>query len=81
MVGHYAGSSAWERNIEDEIVMVLDGETTLFLNTADGVESHDLGHLEMVVVPRDTWHRFETPAGVKILTVTPQPTDHTLEVP
>ena len=80
-VGHYAGNSAWERHIEDEIVMVLEGETTLFLNTDDGIESHSLGHLEMVVVPRDTWHRFETPAGVKIMTVTPQPTDHTLELP
>ena len=79
-VGHYAGNSAWERHIEDEIVMV-EGETTLFLNTDDGIESHSLGHLGMVVVPRDTWHRFETPAGVKIMTVTPQPTDHTLELP
>ncbi len=80
-VGHYAGNSAWERHIEDEVVMVLEGETTLFLDTAGGVESYTLGSLELVVVPRDTWHRFETSEGVKILTVTPQPTEHTLQLP
>jgi hypothetical protein len=27
-------------------------------------------------VPQGTWHRFTTPEAVKVLTVSPQPTDH-----
>ena len=80
-VGHYAGNSAWERHIEDEVVMVLEGETRLFLNLPEGVATHSLKALEMVIVPKGVWHRFETAVGVKILTVTPQPTDHTDELP
>jgi hypothetical protein len=30
---------------------------------------------------RSTGHRFETPEAVKVLSVTPQPTDHTAERP
>jgi len=32
---------------------------------------------EAVIVPRATWHRFETPTAVKLLSITPQPSDHT----
>lgn len=76
-VGHWAGNSEWERHsFGDEIVMVLQGETTIYFQDGD----HDRpGHLtagELVVVPEGTWHRFETPDGVKILSVTPQPTEH-----
>ena len=77
-IGHYAGNSEWERHSRgDEIVYVLDGETTLFLLNQDGNESsHRLGAGSLLVVPQNTWHRFETPNGVQIMTVTPQPTDH-----
>ncbi len=81
-VGHYAGDSAWERHANgDEIVMVIEGETTLFL-LEDGQEhANRLTKDELCVVPQNTWHRFETPDGVKILTVTPQPTEHSTERP
>ena len=81
-VGHYAGNSEWERHPHgDEIVAVIDGETTLILLDA-GVELRNhLGAGELLVVPQNVWHRFETPAGVKILTVTPQPTDRRVERP
>ena len=81
-VAHYAGNSAWERHPEgDEIVAVLEGKTTVFL-LEDGRESpYTLNQGELVIVPVGVWHRFETPDGVKILTVTPQPTDHSLEKP
>ena len=36
---------------------------------------------ELMVVPKNTWHRFESPKGVKVMTVTPQPTDHQIERP
>jgi mannose-6-phosphate isomerase-like protein (cupin superfamily) len=81
-VTHYAGCSEWERHSHgDEVVMVLDGRTTLVL-LLDGEEvAHDLGPQSLIVVPRNTWHRFESPDGVKVLTVTPQPTDHMLDRP
>ena len=76
-VGHWAGRSEWERHTEgDEIVMVVDGATTLFTLHGDEERAHPLGAGQLLVVPRGTWHRFETPEEVEILSVTPQPSDH-----
>ena len=76
-VGHWAGTSEWERHpAGDEIVMVIEGDTTIYFLTDAGEQSAGLGAGDLVVVPRATWHRFETPTAVKILSVTPQPTDH-----
>lgn len=81
-VGHWAGTSEWERHtVGDEIVMVLDGETTIYFLTDDGESGATLRTGELVMVPRGTWHRFETPEAVKILSVTPQPTDHSPDLP
>ncbi len=81
-VAHYAGASSWERhNTGDEIVMVLDGATSLILLIDDEEIVHDLSARELLVVPRGIWHRFETPDGVKVMSVTPQPTDHSIERP
>lgn len=81
-VAHYAGTSEWERHCAgEEIVLVLEGATTIILRL-DGVENrHPLGERELIVVPRGVWHRFETPDEVKVLSVTPQPTDHSAKVP
>ena len=38
-------------------------------------------HYASVVVPQGTWHRFETPESVLVMSVTPQPTDHSTEPP
>jgi mannose-6-phosphate isomerase-like protein (cupin superfamily) len=81
-VGQWGGSSEWERHpAGDEIVIVIGGRTTVtFL--ADGDElSAALGPNELVVVPRGTWHRFETPDSVTLFSVTPEPTDHTTNRP
>jgi mannose-6-phosphate isomerase-like protein (cupin superfamily) len=76
-VGHWAGSSEWEHHgVGDEIVVVLEGETTIVF-LSDGDESkRSLGAGELVLVPQGTWHRFDTPDGVKLLSITPQPSDH-----
>ena len=76
-IAQYAGSSAWERHpVGDEIVTVIDGETTMTM-WIDGAEAaHTMGSGEMIIVPQNTWHRFDTPVGVKVMTVTPQPTEH-----
>ena len=81
-IGHYAGNSEWERHPQgDEIVHVLEGETTLVLLTEDGEQRNLLQARELLVVPQNTWHRFETPNGVKIMTATPQPTEHRVSHP
>jgi quercetin dioxygenase-like cupin family protein len=81
-VAHYAGTTEWERHRSgDEIVMVLDGATTLIL-LVDGSEvGHRLEAHELLIVPQGVWHRFETPDGVKVMSVTPQPTDHQVDRP
>jgi len=81
-ITHYAGNSQWERHSKgDEIVFVLDGKTNLILRTPEGEKPNLLQSGELIVVPQNVWHRFETPEGAKILSVTPQPTDHTEDFP
>ncbi|MEM7208854.1 MAG: cupin domain-containing protein [Pseudomonadota bacterium] len=81
-IGHYAGNSEWERHSHgDEFVYALEGETTLTLLTEKGESQYKLTSGEFLIVPQDTWHRFETPEGVKIMTATPQPTDHSIQYP
>lgn len=81
-ITHYAGNSQWERHSKgDEIVYVLEGATNLIFRTRDGEKSNALNSGELIVVPKNIWHRFETPDGAKILSVTPQPTDHVLDYP
>ncbi len=81
-VGHYSGSSEWERHSNgDEIVMALAGSTTIVLRIDSTDEKIDLKANELLVVPRNTWHRFEGSLDLKVMTVTPQPTDHSLEDP
>lgn len=81
-IAHYAGASEWEQHPQgDEIVQVLEGETQLV--TLDGrIETkHSLQAGQIFVVPCAVWHRFESPKGVKVMTVTPQPTLHSIETP
>ena len=81
-VGHYSGSSEWERHSQgDEVVMALSGSTTLILHGAEGNERITLNANELTVVPQGVWHRFENSVDLKVMTVTPQPTDHQLEEP
>jgi len=81
-IGHYAGNSKWERHsYGDEIVFVVGGETTLILLVDSKEVSYTLGQGALLVVPKNTWHRFETSKAVKILSVTPQPTEHSIECP
>jgi uncharacterized cupin superfamily protein len=76
-VGTWAGRSEWERHrVGDEIVMVIEGDTTIFFLTDEGERAARLGAGQLVVVPQGTWHRFETPERVTLWSVTPQPTDH-----
>ncbi len=81
-IGHYAGNSEWERHSQgDEIVYVLEGETTLVLLTENGEIENLLQAGELLIVPKNIWHRFETPKGVKVMSATPQPTDLSVSHP
>ena len=81
-IGHYAGNSEWERHGQgDELVYVIEGATTLVLLQEGEEYPMHLQAGQMLVVPQGTWHRFETPDGVKIFTATPQPTDHRIDFP
>lgn len=81
-IGHYADHSEWERHPNgDEMVMVVEGETTLILLVDDNEIPNKLGEGELLVIPQNTWHRFESPKGVKVMTVTPQPIEHSIDRP
>ncbi len=81
-VGYYSGNSEWERHSAgDEIVMALEGSTTVVLRMEGNDERVDLASGDIVVVPKDTWHRFENSTKLKVMTVTPQPTEHRLDDP
>ena len=70
--------SEWERHQGgDELVHILEGETELtILTDAHSREVLTLKGGMLTVVPQGCWHRFNAPSGVTVLTVTPQPTDH-----
>jgi quercetin dioxygenase-like cupin family protein len=73
----FSGTGGWERHpAGDEIVYVLDGATMLRSIVDDGPQEQELRAGMMVVVPQGVWHRFESPNGVTLMSVTPLPTDH-----
>ncbi len=77
--GSFDGDSAWERhNNGDELVHILSGEATVTIITGDGPQDLELSAGMLTVVPQGCWHRFHAPGGVTLLTVTPQPTDHSV---
>jgi mannose-6-phosphate isomerase-like protein (cupin superfamily) len=57
-------------------VHILHGATTLYLMTEEGQQALALSAGMIAIVPRGTWHRFDSPDGVTLMTATPQPTDH-----
>jgi len=78
-VGYYSGNSEWERHSAgDELVLVLEGATTVVLRQQAQEEHVPLAAQELVVVPAGVWHCFRDSQKLKVLTVTPQPTEHSL---
>ncbi len=75
--GSFSGESPWERHPNgDELVQVLKGETTLTILGENGEDVLDMSTGMMTIVPRGRWHKFRAPNGVTVMTMTPQPTDH-----
>jgi mannose-6-phosphate isomerase-like protein (cupin superfamily) len=78
----YDGNTEWERHpVGDEIVLVIEGQTTLILLEDERETANELHEGEFIVVPQNIWHRFETPSKMKVWSVTPQPTDHSIDRP
>lgn len=74
---HFSGSSGWERHLNgDEIVQILEGSTRFEIIVDDEIEAHRLEAGALLVVPQGCWHRFTSEEGVKVMTATPQPTEH-----
>ena len=75
--GTFDGDSPWERhNNGDELVHILDGAATVTVITDEGHQVLKMTAGMLTVVPQGCWHRFHAPDGVTVLTMTPQPTDH-----
>ena len=49
---------------------------TLTLKSEDKIENVDLTAGMIAIVPQNTWHQFNAPDGVTLMTTTPQPTEH-----
>ncbi len=79
----FEGESAWERHGNgDELVQVLEGVTRLTILTDAGRTVLEMKAGMLTVVPQGCWHKFHAPSGVTVLTMTPEPTDHsTADVP
>jgi mannose-6-phosphate isomerase-like protein (cupin superfamily) len=60
-------------------VQILDGSTRFDILVEEVMQSLELSAGMLGVVPQGCWHRFESATGVKVLTVTPKPTQHTHE--
>lgn len=73
----FAGKSDWERHPHGEqIVQIIDGTTTLRLVNDAERQTVVLSAGMTAIVPENTWHQFDSPDGVCLMTVTPQPSDH-----
>ncbi len=75
--GSFDGESPWERHTKgDELVHILAGKTQLTLLSDVGPQVLEMTAGMLAVVPQGCWHRFHAPGVVTVLTVTPQPSDH-----
>ena len=73
----FSGSGGWElHSAGEEIVYILEGSTILRLLTDDGPQNQELRAGMIMVVPTGIWHRFESAAGVTLMSITPEPTEH-----
>lgn len=78
--GSFSGESPWERHLNgDELVHILDGAAVVTIIIDDEAREFEMSAGMLVVVPQGCWHRFQSPDGVTVLTMTPQPTEHTVE--
>ncbi len=79
--GSYSGDSPWERHtMGDEMVHILKGQTEMTILSDVGQQILHLKEGMLIIVPKGLWHRFHAPDGVTVLSITPQPTEHSTQV-
>jgi mannose-6-phosphate isomerase-like protein (cupin superfamily) len=73
----FIGKTSWECHPEaDEMVHILDGATTIDLaHGAEPTQSVALSTGMIIIIPQGAWHRFHSPDGVTLTSVTPQPSE------
>ena len=73
-VTRFAGQTPWERHPDgDELLHVLDGTIRVTVLTRDGPVERTLHAGQVLVVPRDLWHRQDSGPGAALLFVTAAP--------
>ena len=73
----FSGTSSWERHNGEELLLVAEGSGFLRLIDDDGfVVPRTLSENLLIVVPSGAWHQIESDAGITLITITPQPTEH-----
>ena len=80
-VCRFAGQSSWERHPQgDEVLQVLEGSVEVTI-MGESAETLSLGAGMIAVVPGSRWHRLYSADGVTLMTITPLPTDSSIEDP
>jgi len=78
----FTGRSSWEKHEGEEILLVAEGDGYLHIIDADGfVVPRSLSTNLLIIVPAGCWHQIESEAGISLVTVSPQPTEHQAERP
>ena len=80
-IGWFSGVSDWEKHPEPELVVVVEGIATLIELTCDGMRTCDIRTGDEVMIDARTWRRFDAKQPIKLLTVTPTPTEHSVTEP
>ena len=74
LLGKSSGKGHWEIHPEDELIYVLEGNTTLDIVEGDGPpQSYPIGAGMMVIVPPNAWHRFRSDGATVWSAVIPGP--------
>lgn len=75
-LSRFEGDTPWERHRGEEFLHVLDGRARLVILLADGPRTTELSPGTVATVPDGCWHKFTTSGVATVLSITPQPTDH-----
>jgi mannose-6-phosphate isomerase-like protein (cupin superfamily) len=80
-VGKFCGESSWERHPQgDEILQVIEGDVQVTI-LGEALETLSLSAGMLAVVNKGKWHRLTSSNSVTLMTVTPLPTECSVEDP
>ena len=71
--GSFDGCAGWEKHpAGEELVQIVNGATEFDIIVDDELKTLQLSSGNLIIVPKDSWHRFRSKAGVTVLTATPK---------